>query len=1371
MQQYSDFIEINQDFTPVYTEHGGQSLWKSFIPHHAFTQMLEKLLNGLVNGDPTPWLQGPYGTGKTFAAYTLKHIFEENLDEVKAYFDKHELLKPFWGKLLAARQRGPVLVIYHDSSAEDHADSLHLFHSLQQKIHAVLCAKKLNEVAEESLLAQARDRVKASNWPNVFIKHRHLFEEFGTDQDVLDKLRDYPSPQLLVAITRALLNEGIVVRQSADDFSLWCQKLVTENSLDGLIVLCDELTDFIRPGAPLTTLQSLAAHNTGSRFLFVPITHKPLTEAIADKATARKIKERFEEVQFHMPTPTAFRLLKHCITVRQGREESWFALHGKLESETHNLISWFDSTFSESSSQKKVDGALELPALLPLHPFTSALLSNISEHYLSSQRTLFSFMASTNPDKPSPFQHFLCHSIDEYPLLLTADSLFHFFFMENGHDKADFAPQASLLINQYRQRETSLDTSLSKKLYATITLLQILRTSLHAIGWQTPCESVLWNCYQGAVPRDDFNAALALLLDKQILGVIERDGDREFVSPDATIDHSKLKKYQEKMKAMSFEAVASEIKLDAEILPRFIFAKDTLPHQQSAFFFATYDSLLKRRSGVIKGELPPHQMAFVLCACQKDSEVTDLYTLCRDLAEKNPLHVYIALHAPFTESKFQQVQGYLAEAAYYQDVNDASRKIVAQQQYRKIVTAWVDYAVRETRIFARCLSSDYPDGFVGEKKNGMEACLKKTFSRGLWPYVGMLATLCRKGQAGNSTAKLIFGKGNPTTQNKELLRTLQQLDAKPDTDTLKSLVATIREAFTDSDEVNLADLWLTLRRPPFGLYDSQATCLILAHAIKEYVGSWYHYDEQEHDDMLNQDSLCSLVVRIMKDECKQRETLRIMSASDKDFCAFVRIVCTLDEKEALFPDNAQRSMNVWLNRVKYPLCGLCFLDSWHDETPKEGRLAEALDLLAQILANESPNTYTLRKNFMELLGNYPGLKDSLEKVLCPEALQNGLQQALGPDTPRMTAALREQDISVAWLRDRLHAHHSRDMQYWTKESIVQFLPTLEADYHLLTTLNNLLGQSHTTLDDATVALVTRMKAESLPLCVFDQTDVKKSLPFMPYLLTFIGSPGELDTVKRDSLASALARDKDKDTTREVLWRNLASTLRNWASPYLGEPLSGEDVHFFLEEHAPLDLFIDSEKLVSLIRRFQAGLTSRRSATRFKKAFAAAVGAESPAAWSTTHGFPLHMVWPCPEGQKVFSLFESGLNPTPQAFDEGTELLKNTALFAALAQPTSVAQRFISRVAPEFAVFVATDAVAAELSQFMKVQLGDDAATWNEEGMLPYIQDWAQQQYVRRIKPQLDSWLQAQSQEVLQQLMSDLLEDPLMGIKIRRKVRE
>ena len=90
---YKEYIKIEPDFIPVFSatkDKNHPERWKSFYPHESFkkilTHVIETLEKGSTAKDRPIWINGSYGTGKTFASFVIKHILEDNIDEVDKYF-------------------------------------------------------------------------------------------------------------------------------------------------------------------------------------------------------------------------------------------------------------------------------------------------------------------------------------------------------------------------------------------------------------------------------------------------------------------------------------------------------------------------------------------------------------------------------------------------------------------------------------------------------------------------------------------------------------------------------------------------------------------------------------------------------------------------------------------------------------------------------------------------------------------------------------------------------------------------------------------------------------------------------------------------------------------------------------------------------------------------------------------------------------------------------------------------------------------------------------------------------------------------------------------------------------------------------------
>ena len=121
---YSDYIIVSKEFVPVFsvgTDKKYPDLWKFFYPHDTFIGILRDLISSLEGTSAEKkmslWVSGAYGTGKSFASFTLKHIIEENSENVKNYFNKYNIAQSLLNRIEGIKAKGKILVIHRASSS------------------------------------------------------------------------------------------------------------------------------------------------------------------------------------------------------------------------------------------------------------------------------------------------------------------------------------------------------------------------------------------------------------------------------------------------------------------------------------------------------------------------------------------------------------------------------------------------------------------------------------------------------------------------------------------------------------------------------------------------------------------------------------------------------------------------------------------------------------------------------------------------------------------------------------------------------------------------------------------------------------------------------------------------------------------------------------------------------------------------------------------------------------------------------------------------------------------------------------------------------------------------------------------------------
>jgi hypothetical protein len=245
---YADFLEVEKDLIDVYTEEEDRknaAAWKSFIPHEAMRQLLETAIKALergsaVNSKPL-FVHGAYGTGKTYAAFVLKHLLEDDPGEVEQYFAKYQRIKDLWPRWRELRKKAPYLVVYRSSS--DHVgNAFRLAFEIQSAVTQALEAAGYPGLTGETLHAEILERLTDTqttfDWSKAFNKHRARFKDFGSPEEVLVELRrngSASSTSLAEAVARVMEEERFVVLDTPAKVKDWLREVIERNALGGII--------------------------------------------------------------------------------------------------------------------------------------------------------------------------------------------------------------------------------------------------------------------------------------------------------------------------------------------------------------------------------------------------------------------------------------------------------------------------------------------------------------------------------------------------------------------------------------------------------------------------------------------------------------------------------------------------------------------------------------------------------------------------------------------------------------------------------------------------------------------------------------------------------------------------------------------------------------------------------------------------------------------------------------------------------------------------------------------------------------------------------------------------------------------------------
>jgi len=184
------------------------------------------------------------------------------------------------------------------------------------------------------------------------------------------------------------------------------------NDAAGILLIVDELGKFLEYGVSnpdqgdVFVLQELAESATRSKrpFLFLTILHQAL-DRYADhmspgrRAEWAKVQGRFEDVAFEERTEQMLRLLAHAIR-QEGEDTHLKPLRRQAKALAQEVV----ALGVRSGSMPPAELQECLTACYPLHPLTTLVLGPLFRHLAQNERSLFAFLASS---EPFGFQEFL----------------------------------------------------------------------------------------------------------------------------------------------------------------------------------------------------------------------------------------------------------------------------------------------------------------------------------------------------------------------------------------------------------------------------------------------------------------------------------------------------------------------------------------------------------------------------------------------------------------------------------------------------------------------------------------------------------------------------------------------------------------------------------------------------------------------------------------------------------------------------------------------------------------------------------------------------------------------------------------------------
>lgn len=1367
--KYSDYLTVSEDFIPVFNEetdrvHKGS--WKAFIPHEQMRVLLERLCVALDREKKDEiksfWLTGAYGTGKTYASFVIKHILEDDFDEVEEYFNKYDRIAYLWNRYKTLREKnGNYVVVYRSGSGHITSDR-RLLMELQQSI-----IERLRQLGYETyvpgIIDQMIEKLIGENsiisWENLFAKYRGLFRTASGPEDVIDSLikRDFKVGE---TVAKILENENIALADSPAAVKEWLKEVISRNNLAGIVFIWDEFTEYFNHNRNVTTLQELAHATQEIPFYLFLVTHRALNQFTQlDDDNRKKLQDRFHNYRLEMEEVTAYTLLGNAIDVIPYKMKEW---EDKREALWQQVERLFMHITLIGADRLRRD---ELKKLIPIHPYTAFILAHISKFYSSSQRTIFNFLKS---DEEGGFQWF----IKNYPhgeqyYWLTVDYLWQYFF-ENKDNLMELNETLTYVISYYENvKDKIADEAELKVLRAILLMIALSKQQTEGNKLYRPLLSNLKIVvFRGVFSENQIISIIRKLEEKRIILISDvGNDDVEFLLPGSRIDDNIYRKWEKWVEQnKTFEKVIKQTTyengLKSDLVELFSFSGAS--KLRFCLQFVSANELKRRGINAITGSYKPYQIGIVfVVGCNEE----DLYNIeeIADRVSQESGYCIIVSERSFGNKRWSAWLQHCINAYCYDEMKDATQKRYHENEMQKLGKAWLNELIAgEFKIFFKNLKWSRT-GF-----NAIYEILEEIRDN-VFPYgpekISTVNTLYDRA-FGVSVAKIGVGVCQPSGPFKMVVDKLvvEGLWEAKDLENyinhpLGKMQRIVDEFFQQNDKkVKIISLWYKLQEPPVGLTPSPMGLLIFARLMKKYIEGYYLY-EGNNPHPLNPDKLAEILNQVVKEQrVAENYYIHHMTPEGEAFCELVRFLFNLPPEKTSYPEEARKNMRERLQDLGYPLWTVIYAQETEDKN-----LRNAINVLQRILSYEKEELKD--EEMREIVSIVKPQARKIALAMDRNKMEQGMNRFLDVNEPVLRSLSNELNINYENLRAKLRKLLEEDVYLWKEEKVKEKLPEVVAELELISALNLLCGCKAKEVNEAIYYFKEVWFKSKLPLSCFkkgQQIEIIRCIDFLENLMKQQEQVYKL--IKDEGIVDEIIKNSDK--LKEILHDNI-SLIISLVIEYTGQRISFDDATK-IYNYLPNLSYRSEAEVKNEIERTLLTLKRNKAIEDLEKKWKDITGSSSPEKWSESNRVPIQWVLSDQEFIEFFNKYRDRHRLNREEVEKMIQFLEDKRdNLKVLNDKPFVLKKFVDIAAGEYASLV-EDNMATALQDYVYNEMGSRIDLWvmQQNRVTNLVRKWINDNYRNIFYRQVERILNAVSPNKLKEVIRELTaNDSLIGMKL------
>ena len=1084
--KYKDYFDIDPDYFPAVNPDvikSNPELWKKFYPHETFIKLIKDIVSVLNRQQKQNiWVEGAYGTGKSHAVLTLKHLLDSTEQETKEYFETFNLDQDLLKKFLYVKSEGKIITVHRYASSSIKGDN-DLFIAIQESIEQALRDAGIDNAAhgamKDAVVKYLSDEYNKQYFNGLVTgPYASLFG--GSDADkIIKDLQEYTEDALRELMRKIfkVANERQIRAFTLDDKGLceWIRETIRQNKLNAIVFIWDEFTEYFQNNmTALTGFQTMLELSETEHFCFIPVTHKSEALFSAQDTMKNKILGRFVRPRcvIELPENMAFQLMGAAM-----QKNSDPVIYQEWTEEI--LPDLCDRTVNSRVIVTKLNDE-QMRGILPIHPYAASLLKHISTSFDSNQRSMFDFIKNDRGDDTHAFQWFIknCGPLDDNPLL-TIDMLWNFFY---DMGKESLALSIRQILDNYPRLSRANLLEDEKRVLKAVLLFQAISFEVRdSVDLFLANEKNLNSAFEGSdLEGKASHIAEKLVRDKILYKKIVGKNDVYSVLI-GEMSEDQIEKHKKKYLTKTTSSLITDGALDEAIeLPAALKLRYKLVYAGITDFEQTTKKCMN------EAERDGKHLYGVVTFAKDSSERLALSQKITTKLNENPDTPVIFIDCSKTllgEEQFAEWVEFKAKADYHsgkdkdQSTQNSNYANDVLKNWRKNIKDGEFVYYSKVRLNGETLATE--DALMDE----LCAYNRKIFTNGLECYnvIANMWTLNAARQGAECGLKEeiagTFRSSNPNTKLEVALNgawKVQDYWTSSPSLNISAIKARLEELMRTKlrrdGRISIRTIFETLSEAPYGFMPCNLSAFILGFLLKEYCGGKYTWSDDTTSDELTVDKMKEMIHEILQQEKTPNPRYRdkYIVTMPQEVKAFIDITSKafgISKSQCTSVEAARERVRAKMRELSFPIWTLDYIiegESIDTDVEVVKRLVELYGFLANNVKEEtdmSENDIAIEIGKISLK-NASAISD-LEKLFTAEKCQIGIKAFLDVykdgELIKLANAVNDGNQYINVLRSKFAVDAANWV--WRKGTAEAVIDSVILEYQIIEESNKCVGTS------------------------------------------------------------------------------------------------------------------------------------------------------------------------------------------------------------------------------------------------------------------------------------------------------------------------